>query len=210
MIWGKNMIFFQILAAVGQNFCYLIGNEETKNAVVIDPSGEVKRILELVDDRDLKIKYIINTHAHSDHTFGNEELASKTGAKILMHEKAKAKKDVGLKDGDTITVDSIKLKVIHTPGHSPESICLLTDNKIFTGDTLFVGECGRTDIAGGNSEDLYDSLFNKIIKLSDGLEVYPGHDYGDRPYSTLEHEKKHNYILESRTKGQFVKFMMED
>ncbi len=204
------MIFFQIPAAVGQNLCYLIGDEETRLAVVIDPSGEVEKILKLADEKNLKIKYIINTHAHSDHTSGNEDLASRTGAKILMHESARARKDVGLKDGDTIAAGGIKLKVIHTPGHSPESICLLTDNKLFTGDTLFVGECGRTDFGGGNSEDLYDSLFNKIIKLSDELEIYPGHDYGDRPCSTLGYEKKHNYTLEPRTKEQFVKFMMED
>ncbi len=204
------MIFSQIHASAGQNFCYIIGDEETKLAAVIDPSGEVEKILRLEDENNLKIKYIINTHAHSDHTFGNEELASRTGAKILMHKKASSRKHAGLNDGDTLDVGNIKIKVIHTPGHSPESICLLAGNKLFTGDTLFVGECGRTDIPGGDSEDLYDSLFNRIMKLSDELEVYPGHNYGDKPYSTLGYEKKHNYTLEPRTKEQFVKFMMED
>lgn len=204
------MIFFQIPAASGQNFCYIIGDEETRHAAVIDPSGEVEKVLKLVDENNLKIKYIINTHAHSDHTLGNEELASRTGSKILMHEKASKRKHAGLNDGDTLDVGDMKIKVIHTPGHSPESICLLADNKLFSGDTLFVGECGRTDIPGGDSEDLYDSLFNRIMKLSDELEVYPGHDYGDKPYSTLGYEKKHNYTLEPRTKEQFVRFMTED
>jgi len=204
------MIFAQIHAAAMQNFCYLIADEETRHALVVDPSGEVERILKLVEEKNLKLKYVINTHAHLDHISGSEELAARTGAKIVMHKKARARKDIGLDDGDVIDLGGITLKVIHTPGHSPESICLLANNKLLTGDTLFVGECGRTDIPGGNTEDLYNSLLNKLMMLSDDLEVYPGHDYGDRTSSTLGYEKKHNYTLKHRTKEQFVKFMMED
>lgn len=204
------MIFFQISASLGQNLCYLIGDKETKEAVVIDPSGEVEKIMKLATENDLKIKYIINTHSHADHTAGNDELASKTGAKILLHKKARIKKDIDLSDGDTITVGNKKIEIIYTPGHSPDSICLLLENKLFTGDTLFVGECGRTDIPGGSSEDLYDSLFKKIKKLSDKLEIYPGHYYGGQKHSILGYEKRNNYVLEPRTKEEFIKFMMED
>ena len=204
------MIFFQIPALLGQNLCYLIGDEETKEAAVIDPSGEVEKIMKLATEYGLKIKYIINTHSHADHTAGNEELASKTGAKILLHKRARIRKDIDLSDGDTITIGNKKIEVIYTPGHSPDSICLLLENKLFTGDTLFVGECGRTDMPGGSSEDLYDSLFKKIKKMSDELEIYPGHDYGDKKHSTLEYEKRNNYVLEPRTKEEFIKFMMED
>lgn len=204
------MIFFQISASSGQNLCYLIGDEETKEAAVIDPSGEVEKIMKLATENELRIKYIINTHSHADHTAGNNELASKTGAKILLHKKARIKKDIDLSDGDTITIGNKKIEVIYTPGHSPDSICLLLENKLLTGDTLFVGECGRTDIPGGSSEDLYDSLFKKIKKLSDKLEIYPGHYYGGQKRSILGYEKRNNYTLEPRTKEEFIKFMMED
>jgi len=204
------MIFFQISASSGQNLCYLIGDEETKEAAVIDPSGEVEKIMKLATENELRIKYIINTHSHADHTAGNNELASKTGAKLLLHKKARIKKDIDLSDGDTITIGNKKIEVIYTPGHSPDSICLLLENKLFTGDTLFVGECGRTDIPGGSSEDLYDSLFEKIKKMRDELEIYPGHDYGGQKHSTLGYEKRNNYVLEQRTKEEFIKFMMED
>ena len=204
------MIFFQISASSGQNLCYLIGDEETKEAAVIDPSGEVEKIMKLATENELRIKYIINTHSHADHTAGNNELASKTGAKLLLHKKARIKKDIDLSDGDTITIGNKKIEVIYTPGHSPDSICLLLENKLLTGDTLFVGECGRTDIPGGSSEDLYDSLFEKIKKMRDELEIYPGHDYGGQKTSTLGYEKRNNYVLEQRTKEEFIKFMMED
>ena len=115
-----------------------------------------------------------------------------------------------VRDGDTIAIGDKKIEIIYTPGHSPDSICLLLENKLFTGDTLFVGECGRTDIPGGSSEDLYDSLFKKIKKLSDELEIYPGHYYGGQKHSILGDEKRNNYVLEPRTKEEFIKFMMED
>jgi glyoxylase-like metal-dependent hydrolase (beta-lactamase superfamily II) len=201
------MIFIQIHAGCLDNFAYVIGDEKTKIGVVVDPSSGVDEILKIIKEKNLKIKYILNTHSHSDHTSGNGKLAVKTGAKIVMHEKAPAKKDIAVKDGDVIQFGNLNVKVIHTPGHSPDSVCFLIDNKLLTGDTLFVGECGRTDIFGGSSEELYDSLFNKLINLDDDIEVYPGHDYGDKPSSTMGFEKKHNYTLKPRSKEEFIKFM---
>lgn len=204
------MIFIQILVETLRNFTYLIGDEETRLAAAIDPAGAVDRILELANDHNLKIIYIINTHSHSDHTSGSQELASAAGAKIVMHKKARVTKHLAVEDGDVISVGDLKIKVIHTPGHSPDGISLLIEDKLLTGDTLFVGECGRTDLPGGSSEELYDSLFGKLVKLDDELEVYPGHDYGDKPHSKLGYEKKHNYTLEPRSKDEFVRFMAED
>ena len=201
------MILKQILAGALYNFSYIVADEKTKEAAVIDAS-ETDSILHSLEKDDLKLKYIISTHSHFDHISFNEEIAKKTGAKIVLHKLAKTKKDVAVDDGDELQIGSLKIKIIHTPGHTRDGICLLVGNKLFTGDTLFVGECGRTDFPGGSSEQLYDSL-EKIKKMDDRIEVYPGHNYGNRPHSTIGYEKKSNYTLKKRTKEEFVKFMLE-
>jgi len=203
------MIFIQVLVETLRNFAYLVGDERTRSAAVVDPAGAVDRILRLAEDHGLKVIYIINTHSHSDHTSGSQELASATGAKIVVHKKARAMKHLVVEDGDVISVGELKIKVFYTPGHSPDGISLLVEDKLLTGDTLFVGECGRTDLPGGSSEELYDSLFGKLVKLDDEVEVYPGHDYGERPHSKLGYEKKHNYTLKPRSRDEFIRFMAE-
>ncbi|MEM2760123.1 MAG: MBL fold metallo-hydrolase, partial [Nitrososphaerales archaeon] len=192
------------------NFTYIIADEQTKLAAVIDPSWDLEKVLTILKDNDLKLQYIINTHTHFDHVLGNEQLASLTGAKIIMHKNAMLEKDVAVDDGDTINLGKININVIYTPGHSKDSICLLAENKIFTGDTLFVGNCGRVDLPSGNASQLYDSLFGKLIELDDGIEVYPGHDYGNKPVSTIGYEKKMNYVLKPRTKEEFMHLMKSD
>jgi len=200
------MIFVQMLIGELMNFTYLIGDEESCLAAVVDPAGDADRILKEAEKHGLKIIYIINTHAHFDHIMANEDLASKTKAKIIMHEKSEAMKDISVKDDDIIEIGKLKMKVIHTPGHAPESICLLIDKRLLTGDTLFVGSCGRTDLRGGNPKELYNSLL-KLMKLNDDVRVYPGHDYGKKPCSTIGYEKGHNYALSFRTKKDFIRFM---
>ncbi len=200
------MIFVQMLIGRLMNFTYLIGDEESYLAAVVDPAGNADGILEEAEKHGLKIAYIINTHAHFDHVMANKDLASKTKAKIVMHEKSKAVKDMSVKDGDMIEIGKLKMKVIHTPGHTPESMCLLIDKKLITGDTLFVGGCGRTDLPGGNPEEMYNSLL-KLKELDDDVEVYPGHDYGVKPHSTIAYEKDHNYALGFSKKGGFTRFM---
>jgi hydroxyacylglutathione hydrolase len=201
-------MFFRQVQQHGDNFSYIIADDATREAAIVDSSynaGEITRILKA---EKLKLKYVINTHGHSDHTAGNQELRSIFGAKIVAHNLSKTNADVTVDDGDTIHVGAIPLKVIHTPGHTPDGICLLVDNqKLLTGDTLFVGECGRTDLPGGNSRSMYDSLFNKLLKLSDDVEVYPGHDYGSKPSSTIGEEKRSNYTLEPRSLAEFIEFM---
>ncbi len=203
------VIFRRFLVEGSRNFAYLIGDEKSRETVVVDPSGAVAEIMGTLQDEGLKLRYIINTHSHPDHTAGNRELAAKTGAKVLRYETAGSNGDLRLKDGDVIRLSGIQMSIIHTPGHTPDSICLLVDNKLLTGDTLFVGECGRTDLPGGDSGSLHDSLFGKIMRLNDDLEVHPGHDYGPKPDSTLGFEKKHNYTLKPRTKEEFLRFMRE-
>lgn len=201
------MILLQISIGSMKNFTYIIGDEETGEAAVVDPHGEVDRILKLASEKNLKIKYVLNTHSHFDHVGGNEELARSTGAEIIAHEDAPTRKDITVKDGDTVKVGKLSVKVLHTPGHTREAVCYLVNGKILTGDTLFVGECGRTDLPGSNPAEMWDSLLNKLSKLDDTTEVYPGHDYGDRPHSTIGHEKRHNYTMKPRTREEFISFM---
>jgi glyoxylase-like metal-dependent hydrolase (beta-lactamase superfamily II) len=205
--WLRFMFFKQVQQH-GDNFSYIIADDTTREAAVVDSSfnaGEITRILKA---EKLNLKYVINTHGHSDHTAGNTELLSAFEAVTVAHKLSRIKADIKVDDGDIIRIGAISVKAIHTPGHTPDGMCLLVDNqKLLTGDTLFVGECGRTDLPGGNSKKLYDSLFNKILKLDDNVEVYPGHDYGSTPSSTIGEEKRSNYTLEPRTPEEFINFM---
>jgi hydroxyacylglutathione hydrolase len=201
-------MFFKQVQQHGDNFSYIIADVTTREAAVVDSSynaGEISRIMEA---ENLNLQYIINTHGHSDHTAGNQELSSISSAKVVAHTLSRNNADIKLDDGDTLNIGAIQLRVIHTPGHTPDSICLLIDNKkLLTGDTLFVGECGRTDMPGGNSRNMYDSLFHTLLKLNDDVEVYPGHDYGSKPSSTIGEERRSNYTLKPRSLADFIEFM---
>ena len=202
------MIFKQVPVGSFQNFSYIIGDESTKTAALVDPAWDVDKLLQLCSDLGLTVSLVINTHSHSDHVGGNEAVSRRTGAKVVAHASSPVHKDIRVKDGDIIDVGKVNVRVIHTPGHCPDHICLLFSNKLLTGDTLFVGECGRTDLAGGNSGDMHDSL-NKLLKLDDNVEVYPGHDYGLKKSSTIGYERQNNYTLKKRTREQFIQFMKE-
>jgi glyoxylase-like metal-dependent hydrolase (beta-lactamase superfamily II) len=201
-------MFFQQIKWHGDNFSYVLADEGTGEAAVVDSSYNANEIARILKSKNFRLEYIINTHGHSDHTSGNDELRSAFAAKTVAHKLSKTRPDVPVDDGDVILVGAIRISVIHTPGHTPDSICLLIDHKILlTGDTLFVGECGRTDMPGGDPRKLYDSLFNKLLKLDDHVVVYPGHDYGPKPYSAIGEERKHNYVLQPRSLEEFINFM---
>ncbi len=202
-------MFFKQVKHHGDNFSYIVADEATAEAAVVDPSFNADAIVAMAKDQNLKVKYIINTHDHTDHTAGNEQIRSAFGAKIVTHQLSRVRKDVSVVDGDTIKLGKVVIKVIHTPGHTSDGICLLVDNKLLTGDTLFVGECGRTDLPGGDSESMYNSLFQKLMKLDDAVEVYPGHDYGPKDHSTIGAERRTNYTLKTRTLEEFVAFMRQ-
>jgi len=203
------MIFKQIPVGTFQNFSYLIGDPETHRAALVDPAWEVDRLLSLCAEAGLTVQYVINTHSHHDHIEGNDAVVKRTHAKVVAHESSPIRKDIPVNDGDSIEVGSLRVQAIHTPGHCPDHICLLVGGKVLTGDTLFVGECGRTDLAGGDPGAMYESLFNKLMALDDSIEVYPGHDYGPRPSSTIGEERRTNYTLKPRTKREFIRFMAE-
>lgn len=200
-------MFFKQIKQRGDNFSYIIADDVTNEAAIVDPSFNVDAIIQTIKEQHLSPKYVINTHHHGDHTAGNEDLRSRFDAKVVAHRLSSVAKDVSVADGDTIRVGGVAIKVIRTPGHTPDGICLIAENKLLTGDTLFIGECGRTDLPGGSAEDMYHSLFDKLMKLDDCIEVYPGHDYGSRPHSTIGVERRTNYTLEKRTLAEFLEFM---
>jgi len=198
----------QVLVGQMANFSYIIADDDSEEAAVIDPSWDLDKIFTALKKNGWNAKYIINTHTHFDHVLGNEQVSAVTGAKVIQHENSKLKKDIAVSDGHAIEVGEIKLAVLHTPGHSEDSICLLHNGDfVFTGDTLFVGNCGRTDLPGSDPAKMHQSLFEKLAKLDDKLVVYPGHHYGPSPTSTIGHEKKTNYVLQPRSKQEFLGFM---
>ena len=195
---------------VGQmaNFTYILADENSRESAVIDPSWDLEKIFAILNKNGWKVKYIINTHTHFDHILGNEQVAAVTGAKIIQHKESTEKYDLPVEDGQIIEVGKIVIQVVHTPGHSKDSISLVVDNElVLTGDTLFVGNCGRVDLPGSDASELYHSLFEKIATLQESLTVYPGHDYGWKKTSTVGEEKRTNYVLKPRSKEEFVGFM---
>lgn len=193
---------------LGSN-CYILA--DGGECAVIDPGAGIDEIMGVIDKENLKVKYIILTHAHIDHMISVDELRNRTGAKLLLHEKeVRALKssfyngsllfglknifnaaDEVLKDGDVLEVGSLKLEIIHTPGHTSGGICIKVRNVVFTGDTLFRMSVGRTDLGDGVNEHLMDSLKNKLMKLEDDTVVYPGHGTS----STIGYEKENNPFL---------------
>ncbi len=189
------------------NFTYVVEDDETSEAIVIDPSWDLDEIEQVIKRNDLKIKYIVNTHHHFDHTLGNQAMAESTGAPIVQHEESELENDIKVKDGDVIKFGNSELRVYHTPGHSKDSICLVGDGKIFSGDTLFVGNCGRVDLPGGSAKELYHSLFDILYTLDDNLELYCGHNYGHTKISSIGKEKTTNLVMQRRTEEEFLQMM---
>ncbi len=188
--------------------CYILGCEDTKEAVVIDPGGDADRILLKLADLGLKVKYLINTHGHFDHVGANKKMKDATGAPILIHKgdapmlnqlvsaaasfglsaENSPAPDKNIDDGDIISFGNIKLKVIHVPGHSPGGVALHTDGVVVVGDTLFAGSIGRTDLPGGDYDTLISSVRRKLFILPDDTRVLCGHG----PETTIGREKKFN------------------
>jgi hydroxyacylglutathione hydrolase len=195
----------QLLVGQMLNFSYILHDE--REAAVVDASFGAKTIHSELMRRNLRLKYILSTHHHFDHVNENELLASLTGALIAAHRSSPVRKDVELDHGDTMIVGGKSVDIIHTPGHTEDSVCYTAGDAIFTGDTLFVGECGRVDLPGGSAEEMYRTLFERLSGLKDETVIYPGHDYGSTPTSTWGREKRTNYVLRPRTLSEFLEFM---
>jgi hydroxyacylglutathione hydrolase len=191
------------------NFTYLVADREGGEGVVIDPSYGIDPVLAAIDAKHVKVRYILNTHSHKDHCVGNQDVRDRTGAKVVAHKVAPLGQDVSVEDGDQFEAGPLRFEVVHTPGHTKDSVLYLFHGNVATGDTLFVGECGRTDLPGGDPAEMYDSLLHRVIALDDALVVLPGHDYGATPTSTIGREKRENYTLQPRNREQFLAFLRE-
>lgn len=196
------MIFEQISTGGDRNFAYLVGDEGAKQAAVVDPSNDPALVLERAEAHGLEVAYLINTHGHYDHTDGNGHILSKTNAELLAYAPG------GVKDGEVRSMGNVKLTVIHTPGHTRDGICVLAaapgeTPRLLTGDTLFVGKVGGTGY-GRDAREEYDSLHQKLLILPDETEVWPGHDYGVSPSSTIGNERRTNPFLLRETFEDFV------
>ncbi len=186
-IWTNTMIFLQIeVNGYDRNFTYIVGDEETKEAIVIDPSEDEEKVEKEAKEKGLTIKYVVNTHGHSDHTSGNEYFLSK-GAELV---------------DENFKLGSIDVKMIRTPGHTEDSKCVLVENKLLTGDTLFVGKIGGVFYEGG--EKVQWETLGALMKLDPEIEVWPGHDYGTSKSSTIGKEKETNPFIQCKTFEEFV------
>lgn len=195
-------------------FSYLVGDEQAGECLYIDPSSQCDMLVKQAESLGLTIKYIVNTHCHIDHVMGNGEMIRKTGAKVILHEadvdgmeerdpnilamfraQNPPPPDILVRDGDLVKVGSVELKVLHTPGHTPGGMCLYIEGMVFTGDSLFVGSIGRTDLPGGNYHELETSIRKRLYTLPEDTIVYPGHNYGHLPTSTIGQEMQFNAFV---------------
>lgn len=201
------MIFEQIRC--GGCLSYVIGCEDTRAGMVVDPAlGQLDRYAALAAEKGLRLHYVFETHTHADHFSAARELGRQLNARIVMHRLAAAPfADVRVDDGEQIVCGQLRIKVMHTPGHTEDSMCLVLGDRVLTGDTLLIGATGRTDLPTGDPHALHASLFDKVLGLDDALAVYPAHDYKGRSSSTIGAERTTNPRLQRRGRDEFVEMM---
>jgi glyoxylase-like metal-dependent hydrolase (beta-lactamase superfamily II)/rhodanese-related sulfurtransferase len=201
------MIFEQV--ATGGCQSYLIGCGDTCAAAVIDPEvRQLNRYQAIAAQHGVRIRYVIDTHTHADHFSGSKQLAELLNIPVVAHSSSPAPYvTMHVDEGDVLKVGNIRLSVLHTPGHTRDAMCLVASDRVFTGDTLLIGATGRTDLPTGDPEQLYDSLFNKLLKLDPRLLVYPAHIYKGHCCSTIEEEMRSNARLQKKTREEFVTMM---
>jgi len=220
---SDHLYFRQIELGPMQNYVYLIGSAETRKVAVVDAAWEIDTILRLAAKDDVEITHAFVTHTHPDHVGGRfagteiegvTELLGKCKAKVVVHKseaefltELSASDVIKAESGDKIDVGGVEIQLLHTPGHTPGSQCFLVDNRIVSGDTLFIGSCGRIDLPGSNPEQMYYSLTQKLMALPDETILFPGHNYSDRPTSTIGAEKQTNPYFRFHSLKQFLAAM---
>ncbi|MDA9726687.1 MBL fold metallo-hydrolase [Candidatus Pelagibacter sp.] len=203
------MIFEQLFDQKSSTYTYIIASGEGREALIIDPviehSDEYSTIL---NNLDLKLVKVIDTHIHADHISALNELNKRTNCIRVMGEKSKSEViDLRIKDAEKIKVEEVELQAIYTPGHTDCSYSFLMNDRVFTGDTLLINGSGRTDFQNGNAYDAYDSIFNKLLKLPEKTLVFPAHDYNGKKFSTIENEKNNNPRLQVSSKEEYADIM---
>ncbi len=202
------MIFRQLFDPDSSTLTYILA-DDAGNAVIIDPVLEqVETYLALLGSLKLTLRWVLDTHVHADHITGSNALKQRTGATTVIAKNCSAPGyDRLLNDGDTLTFGSETLRVIATPGHTPGSLCYLWRDRLFTGDTLMINACGRTDFQQGSAADMYRSITRKLFVLPDETLVYPGHDYKGRRVSSIGEEKVLNTRIAGKSETEFVEIM---
>ena len=203
------MIFRQVFDTKSSTYTYLIASAKGREAVIIDPVIEnVENYIELLNELDLKLVKVIDTHIHADHVTGASKLKLATNCSTLMGEHTPADTvDIKLKDDEIIKIDQIEIKAMYTPGHTSDSYSFLMENYLFSGDTLLINGTGRTDFQNGSSKDAYNSIFDRLLKLPEDTILYPGHDYNGKESSTIGNEKKFNPRLQVKNVDEYVELM---
>jgi glyoxylase-like metal-dependent hydrolase (beta-lactamase superfamily II) len=195
-----------------ENFVYLVGSKDTREVFVVDPAWQVDTVLRIAKEEDLKIKGALISHYHFDHTNGIEELLEAIQVPVYVNKKDLDCMDVS-KDvlkpvdaGTKVKAGDVEIEMVHTPGHTPGSQCFHVRGHLISGDTLFINACGRTDLPGGDAKELYHSLTKTLMKMDDDTVLCPGHNYADKPMTTLGDQKKHNPYLMCASLENFLKF----
>ena len=203
------MIFKQVFDEKSSTYTYLIASSQGREALLIDPVLEnVTNYIKLLNDLNLKLVKVIDTHIHADHVTGASKLKDLTKCSTIMGEHTPAEAvEIKVKDEDYIYLDNLKIKAMYTPGHTSDSFSFLMDNFLFSGDTLLINGTGRTDFQNGNSKDSYDSIFNKLLKLPEETLLYPAHDYKGEKVSTIGKEKKQNPRLQVSSVEEYIDIM---
>jgi len=203
------MIFKQVFDKKSSTYTYLIASSKGREALIIDPVlDNVEDYLKLLTELDLKLVKVIDTHIHADHVTGASKLKDKTKCTTIMGENTPANSvEIKVKDEEIIKLDHLKIRALYTPGHTSDSYSFLMDNYLFSGDTLLINGTGRTDFQNGSSEDAYDSIFNKLLKLPEETLLYPAHDYNGEKVSTIGKEKKQNPRLQVNSVDEYVDIM---
>ena len=203
------MIFRQVFDNKSSTYTYLIASAKGREAVIIDPVIEnVETYISILNELELKLLKVIDTHIHADHITGASKLKQTTNCSTIMGELTPADAvDIKLKDNEIIKIDQLEMKAMYTPGHTSDSYSFLMENYLFSGDTLLINGTGRTDFQNGSSKDAYNSIFNRLLKLPEDTILYPGHDYNGKKSSTIGNEKKFNPRLQVKNSDEYVELM---
>ena len=203
------MIFKQLFDTNSSTFTYLIASAKGREALIMDPVLEnVEEYIRILKELELRLVKVIDTHIHADHITGASKLKNKTSCAIIMGEHTPSDTlEIKVKDDEIIKIDQLKIKTMHTPGHTSDSYSFLMNNYLFSGDTLLINGTGRTDFQNGSAKDSYKSIFNKLLKLPDETLLYPAHDYNNQNSSTIGNEKKFNPRLQVKNENDYVEIM---